>query len=50
VLEPWQVAAGIASCCATIAVLVPIAARVYAGGALKTELIKLVQAWRSARA
>lgn len=50
VLEPWQVAAGIASCCATIAVLVPIAARVYAGGALETERIKLVQAWRSARA
>lgn len=49
-LEAWEVVGGIASCLVTIAVLVPIAARVYAGGALKTERVKLTQAWRSARA
>lgn len=50
VLEPWEVIAGIGACVVTIALLVPIAARVYAGGALRTERLKLSEAWRSARA
>jgi ABC-2 type transport system permease protein len=47
--EPWEVVLSVAVVLAATAVLVPIAGRVYRGGALETRRqVRLRQAWRGA--
>ena len=49
-LEPWMVAAGLASTVAAIALLLPLAARIYTGGVLRTSgRLRVMEAWHSAR-
>lgn len=50
VVDPWEVPVALALCIATIAVLVPVAARLYSGGALRFGgRVRLRDAWRAAR-
>jgi ABC-2 type transport system permease protein len=49
VAAPWEVALSVAIVVAATAALVPVAGRVYRGGALETRRqVRLRQAWRGA--
>jgi ABC-2 type transport system permease protein len=48
-VAPWEVAASAAVCLASIAVLIPLAARLYRGAILRTGTrVKVSEAWRAA--
>ncbi len=47
-IPAWQVVAAVVITVATIVVLLRLAARIYAGGLLRTRKVSLAQAWRSA--
>lgn len=49
VTEPWEVPVALALCIATIAVLVPVAARLYGGALRFGGRVPLTEAWRAAR-